>query len=660
MKTPGSGLRIDSPSWPLLQGLISYWGITDANGNAGGTTILCADKANHPSYDGLTVKILTGPAAGQARTISVDAGGVITVAVGFTNPAGAAQQITLGTLFVILTSMAGGGGPGPAPEEGLFYYGIVDTAAAPQFTISALAGLGAGKFNGPTNPYYAFVFRKGTGTGLAPQGEQQAVTAYATATGAFTTAAFTAPVAIGDEILIIHPSLAAALVVLAGLGVPPIDSLINLLMRDVVGNKADTPITTSDLVSSLIRYAKGNLNATGLVYKGTVTNWVNATQFAALGLAGFGDQAFANGQYFIFAFRDAGGAAAMPQSEFRVLQTYTSATGTFTHEAFSVDLANDDIVIIIHQSLLFPGAVSGYGAFDTSSTTVPADSTRAARYPWEVADQFKGMLLMPIMGGCRFIPRRIVGFTVAGGIFTLDPNNPFPALPGNSEYLILADQTEFVPAANSTNNGMPSDVIGNKTDTGITASTNTASIIRYLKGIMDSLLSYEGATALANKLTAARAALLDRLSIITAGGAGELTAARAAVLQRLIDDLTATRAGYLDNLIGVVTSGTFSLVNNILEQDALIVAAGTRVVDIELDMNNLTQINTVREYVQVDGANYRQISAKAFPTVFDTGTKCVTLSFVQKGTLYKVTLQASVLEGAAKDVPWRRITKDLI
>jgi len=54
--------------------------------------------------------------------------------------------------------------------------------------------------------------------------------------------------------------------------------------------------------------------------------------------------------------------------------------------------------------------------------------------------------------------------------------------------------------------------------------------------------------ALLDEITVARGLLLDRLSIITAGGAGELTAARAAALQRLIDDLTAARCGYLNNI----------------------------------------------------------------------------------------------------------------
>ncbi len=211
-------------------------------------------------------------------------------------------------------------------------------------------------------------------------------------------------------------------------------------------------------------------------------------------------------------------------------------------------------------------------------------------------------------------------------------------------------------------------------------AANIPADIDLIKGYTDTLEgaigAIEGATTLHNKLTAARAALLDQITALRMGELdaanlpadvnillARLTALRAGYLDNInqagLLQVTAARAAYLDNLIGAVASGTFSLVNNILEQDALVIAAGTQRVDIDLDMNNLTQINTVREYVPVDGVNYRQISAKAFPTVFVTGTKCVIISFVQKNTAYKITLQASVLEGVARDIPWRRIVRDL-
>ncbi len=116
----------------------------------------------------------------------------------------------------------------------------------------------------------------------------------------------------------------------------------------------------------------------------------------------------------------------------------------------------------------------------------------------------------------------------------------------------------------------------------------------------------------------------------------------------------------LDNLTGLVTPGTFSLANNTSEQVVLTFSAAREVIDIELDMVNLTQNITVREYVQVDGSNYRQASAKVFPTDFEPGAKAVLISFVQKNAAYKITAQAAAAEGASRNIPYRYITRDLV
>jgi hypothetical protein len=72
------------------------------------------------------------------------------------------------------------------------------------------------------------------------------------------------------------------------------------------------------------------------------------------------------------------------------------------------------------------------------------------------------------------------------------------------------------------------------------------------------MIGFEGATALANKLTAARAALLDRIGLLAPGGAGQLTIARVGFLDNInnaqllfvpnLSTLTAARIGYLDNI----------------------------------------------------------------------------------------------------------------
>jgi hypothetical protein len=82
--------------------------------------------------------------------------------------------------------------------------------------------------------------------------------------------------------------------------------------------------------------------------------------------------------------------------------------------------------------------VLAFGTLDISSTTVPADSTRNGLYAWENNDYFKGCLLMPISGNCRFQPRPIRAYVAATGVFTLD--EPFSQAPGTVDYVIVRAQ----------------------------------------------------------------------------------------------------------------------------------------------------------------------------------------------------------------------------
>lgn len=245
MRVPG-GLYNDSPAFPLLRALSSYWDITTADGATTGDNVVCAGLVNEPSYDGLTVKLLSGLAAGQVRLIAVHAAPSNTLITDkpFTNAAGGVITVVAGTLFAILSVVPGGGGTPPSAEaEGLYYSGTVGAApGANQFTIAALAGLGAGKFDGAINPYWAFVLRDAGGGGLAPQGEMQVITAYATGTGIFTTAAFTAAVDVGDEILILHPTLANAIAILSKLNL--VFGILNamLTLKETGGTLTSTAV----------------------------------------------------------------------------------------------------------------------------------------------------------------------------------------------------------------------------------------------------------------------------------------------------------------------------------------------------------------------------------------------------------------------------------
>lgn len=90
-------------------------------------------------------------------------------------------------------------------SSGLAFLGVVTAVpGANQFTIATLTGHGDTAFVG----WSAFVFWDAAGGGAAPQGEQQAITVYTSATGVFTTGAFTVAAAVGDIVLILHPRIA--------------------------------------------------------------------------------------------------------------------------------------------------------------------------------------------------------------------------------------------------------------------------------------------------------------------------------------------------------------------------------------------------------------------------------------------------------------------
>ena len=227
--------------------------------------------------------------------------------------------------------------------QGLVYHGVVtDVPGANQFTLPGFIGMGAGKFADATNPYYAFVFRDAGGAGAAPQGEQQDITAFDSATGAFTTGAFTAAVAVDDEILVVNPNIGDITVILAALGVAGADSTDNVYMRDPIGNKEDTPKLIQGTTFSLEAYAK----ALVMMFTGTpVTNAVGVNDFQASALVGISETSLVG--WWVQCVWDAGGAAAAPQGEWRQVTAYASATGQFTHAAFTAALVNGDRIKIV-------------------------------------------------------------------------------------------------------------------------------------------------------------------------------------------------------------------------------------------------------------------------------------------------------------------------
>ncbi len=142
------------------------------------------------------------------------------------------------------------------------------------------------------------------------------------------------------------------------------------------------------------------------------------------------------GQFWMQVIYNTSAPATAPEGEIRQITNFVQggALQTFTVDAYSANVEAGDLVVIFHESLL-SHQILGFGTLDTSSATVPADSARAGLYAWENDDYFKGVLLMPITGNCRFQPRPIGGYVAATGVFTLA--EPFSQVPGLVDYVLV-------------------------------------------------------------------------------------------------------------------------------------------------------------------------------------------------------------------------------
>lgn len=157
------------------------------------------------------------------------------------------------------------------------------------------------------------------------------------------------------------------------------------------------------------------------------------------------------------------GAAAATQSMLAdikgVLQRIGADNANNT-AATTLVAANDDGSLLERLEGLKQGIILQRGTFTTSSATVPADTGRT-----EANDYWNGCYLVPVAGAIAGEPRLIVDFANAGGVFTLDADIPFSAVPGAVAYIIIPGNIQIAPTANSTASTTPAHVVGNKADT---------------------------------------------------------------------------------------------------------------------------------------------------------------------------------------------------
>ena len=138
---------------------------------------------------------------------------------------------------------------------GEVYKGVCDSGMTPSTTTIVsydLKGFGDDFFN---NDWVMIVLYNYNNHGVAPEREVVDINDYVSATGTFTTDAFTANVEADDEVMVAYTNHNQF-----SLAVPAADSTDNVLERDVIGNKTDTSQTTVGATRSLMGYVKGSLD----------------------------------------------------------------------------------------------------------------------------------------------------------------------------------------------------------------------------------------------------------------------------------------------------------------------------------------------------------------------------------------------------------------
>ena len=262
---------------------------------------------------------------------------------------------------------------------------------------------------------------------------------------------------------------------------PGIADLIGKFRRMMNMDAAETFDPATDSLEAISNGLAGVFGASGAAIIGVCPAGMAAstTVVVCSNLAArYEDDTF-NSRYVMLVLKNANSAAAAPEYEKRDITDFVGLTATFTTEAFSANVEANDVVLILPYDIA--AKVGCLGILTTSSATVPADITRRAG---DANNYWRGCTLVPLSGVCRFQARRIVLFTTATGVFTLDSNTPFTAAPGTVPYVVINDQDQVAPAADAVNVYTPADTIGNKADALQTTIGVTRSLMGYLKGVL--------------------------------------------------------------------------------------------------------------------------------------------------------------------------------
>jgi hypothetical protein len=430
-------------------------------------------------------------------------------------------------------------------NQGLAYYGVVtDVPGVNQFTVDGLAGYGETAFVG----WNAFVFWDAGGAGAAPQGEKQAVTGY-TDLGVFTTAAFTAAVAVGDVIVIMNPESGGGgggasdgvyvdvnLGGAGGTGAPdsPVDTfaaalpiaLANKVNKVYINNQTDVELAADLTNYFLLLATRSSLDIHGFICDGLdiqgakplfddtggasliackitrceIEGTLDTIQSTIIKDCDIVDGEFIADAGYIHLIKSVFlTPAILDTNGVNDFFTVSKCTGELTlvnvtDGGTQVDIFGDAGLKLTIDASCTAGTVNIYGNVDVTDNSAGStvnDYSNPTSRAVPAADSADNVLERDIIGNKTDTNAggSIISRHLVPGADSVNNVNARDVV-GNKTDTVASGSLQGlnrVPAADAVTNANQRDIIGNKTDTAIITKDATSSAMRYLKGLMDSV-----------------------------------------------------------------------------------------------------------------------------------------------------------------------------
>jgi hypothetical protein len=166
------------------------------------------------------------------------------------------------------------------------------------------------------------------------------------------------------------------------------DNPNNILGADTSNNQYSSTNVGSNADGSMIERLEYIQTQIAAVSSGQVLVWglapagtSSTTDIVIAALAGYGNDFF-NNQFYMQVLKNANSAGNAPEKQVRKITDYVSATGAFVVDAFGAAVEENDLVLILHESVVAIGRDDADNIIATTNVVPNADGSQLERLEW--------------------------------------------------------------------------------------------------------------------------------------------------------------------------------------------------------------------------------------------------------------------------------------